>query len=675
MLAPPGVGLHASPSASDEVDQLQRDEDRTWRGVAFHPEDEQALLVGGRGEGEDARSLVARWTPDGGLEEVYDEPGPPLVDVDIRTDGTSLVVGTRDTILLGEPGSYRNVWEDNRDAFAEGDGEPTFYGLGAAWSPNEDIALVTGSSLLRLEGEGELEVVHSGEGAFFRSIDFNPVSDYALVEAAIEQDGRAILGTVWRTNGYTNLTEDDNVAIYGRFARGDALLNDISFAPNGTFATFSGRDGAGASFLTWSTDRSACHRHEDDADCHDHRYRYMGASKEEGPVTCLDWHPTGRYAIVGGLDRDTLGYADARMWAPLMHGGADVFDCAFSPTGNQALAVGTNGTVLEIQPGEGPLVRVLDPKPNRLVPPDGEQQFLVGVLDRGEQTTREVTGTLAGNDSVQQATPREPWWLLSANASQLADGEHELHVEASSSHGHAALDFPFLVNDDAFEPSTPKILSPGGLEGNQRDSDGRFTIKWQPLGEAVVYEIEQEHTPAGDGAGGQAGTRDVIEAGSRSNATVRVSADGIYNYRVRAVNSHAAGNWSDTVSIEVELDSDGDGVPDNRDPQPHTPNEWGDPDGDGISTDIELRQCSDPYDPDSTPTGDDDGDGIPNGIECQQGTSPTDPDDPPTDDEPNETANETNETGGDDPQESPSPGLVGVAVAAALAVLAARVRR
>jgi WD40 repeat protein len=662
LLLPTAGAFHVSPTATEEMTRWSTGDPVTWRSTAYHP-DGHAVVVGAYEDPhtDETYSLIAEWSAEDGLMEVYNRSGPPLVDVDIREDGTHLVVGLRDTILLGEPGSFTNVWEESE--YAADDRDLTFYGLGAAFAPDEGFGLASGSSLLRVNDDGSLDVVHSGEGAFFRSIDFNPASDYALVEAAVEQEDRAILGTVWRTDGYTNMTQDDNVAVYGRFEQGDALLNAISFAPNGTFATFAGRDGAGASFLTWSPDRSVCHSHADRDGCHDHSYRYMGAEKPTGPVTCIDWHPSGEYALVTGLEQDQIGYADTRMWAPLAHDGPGLLGCAFGPEGEEALAVGENGTLVRIDPGEGPLVRVLDPKPGRLAPPETEQTFLVGVLDRSETPTTDVTGRIEGNDTVQEARYEAPWWELSVNASHLEDGRHRLIVSANGTAGHARLSFPFLVNNEAFQPSTPTIEQPEGLESKNRDSDGLFTIRWETLDEPVVYQIEQQRR------GETANATKVLDAGSDGNETVRVHQDGTYFFRVRAANSHAAGNWSQRVSVEVVLDSDGDGVPDARDPQPHTANQWGDPDGDGVPTDKELKQCSDPYDESSTPTSDDDGDGIPNGIECEQGTDPRDPNDPPpdnasTDDggDPNTSADDR--AGGSD--EIPAPGLLAL-VASALA--------
>jgi hypothetical protein len=667
LLVPTAAAFHQAPSPDDEVQRSDTGDSVTWRSVAFHPNQTQATLVGAWEDGDTTHSLIAQWTPGTGLEEVYNRSGPALVDVDVRSDGTQVVVGLRDTILYGQPGDYRDVWEESR--FADDDRNLTFYGLGTSFSSDDSFALVSGSSLLRVDANGSLEVVHSGEGAFFRSIDFNPASDYALVEAAVQREDDAVLGTVWRTNGYAEMTREDNVAIYGRFQRGDALLNAISFAPNGTFATSAGRDGPGASFMTWSADRLDCHDHENRSECHDHSYRYMGAGKPAGPATCIDWHPEGEYALVTGLEQDVLGYADDRMWAPLVHQGPDLLGCAFAHDGSRALAVGHNGTVVEVTPGEGPLVRVLDPKPGRLAQPGTDQRFLVGVLDRSADPASDVTGHVEANGSVQQAAPSGPWWKLTVNTSDVEDGRHHLVVNASGPAGEASTRFPFLVNTDAFQPGTPEIQAPTGLEGTNRDSDGLFTINWAPVEGPIVYQIEQQRR------GESTNATQIIEAGSDANETVRVDGDGTYFFRVRASNSHATGNWSEPVSVEVVLDSDDDGVPDARDPQPHTPNEWGDPDGDGLATDVELEQCSDPYEASSTPTTDDDGDGIPNGIECEQGSDPRDADDPTpqTDGDPEPSDNTTaNTTDGDDTQDTPAAGLAVLAAALAGAAVLRR---
>jgi len=682
LLLPAAAAFHQAPSADEETDRLADDGPVTWRSVAFQSgleNETRATLVGAyeNPHTDETRSLIAQWTPGQGLTEVYNQSGPPLVDVDIRQDGTHIVVGFEDTILLGEPGSFTNVWEESR--FGGEDSDYTFYGLGATFASeaaDEAFAIVSGSSLLRIDdvdGNGSLEVVHSGEGAFFRSIDFNPASDYALVEATIQRENRTLYGVVYRTDGFSNLTQEDNVAIYGRESRGQAPLNTIAFAPNGSFASFSGRDGTGASFLTWSPHRSECHPHEG-GDCHDHTYRYMLPTKPVGATTCIDWHPSGDYALVTGLEEDTIGYAGTRTWAPLAHEGPDLLGCAFAPEGDQALAVGRNGTVVHVEPGQGPLVNVFDPKPGRLVAPETETRFTIGVLDRGSTPTTDVTGHLAGNDTEQDARLEDGWWTLGVNASELEDGRHRLIVDAKHSQGRAQVRFPFLVNNDAFSPSTPEIKPPEGLEAKNRDSDGLFTIRWDTVDEPVVYQIEQQRR------GEATNASEIVDAGSSDSHTIRVEKDGTYFFRVRAANSYAAGNWSETVSVEVVLDSDGDGVPDKHDPQPQTPNQWGDPDGDGVSTDVEINQCSDPYDANSTPRTDDDGDGLRNGIECGQDTDPRDPNDPPPDEDDNAT--DPDDEGPGDPantsdgnettDDAPAPGLAAVL---ALLALAAWVRR
>lgn len=652
---------------ADAVTALERHPGITWRAVAFAPDGSHALIVGEHVEDNRTRDVIARWTPQDGATMVLNQSGPGLVDVDFAEDGDSLVVGLRNEVLLGQPGAYRNVWNDSR--FARASADLVFYGLGGAFEPGERNAVVTGSSLLRMAPNGSLDTLHGGQGAFFRSIAWNPQAPYALVEAAVQDEGRTVFGTVWRTDGASELeSPEDNVAIYGRQNPTRALLNSIAFAPNGSFALLSGRDGAGASMFTWSANRVTDHAHEGRQTPHDHRWRYQPTTKQAGPVTCIDWHPTGRYAITTGLRSDVVGLAGTRSWLPLASQGPDLFGCAMHPSGSYGLAVGENGTIWHVEHQDRPAATVVHPGEGTLVTPQAETRFLVDVIDRAGTGNVEVTAQVDGNGTVHEALIDQPWWRLDVNTSDLTDGRHTLDVTVRSDAGHFTFEHAFLVNNERFTPTAPTLSGVAGLEGQGSDADGVFTIHWEPLDAPVVYEVRQERT--GEGANA---TR-ILHAGDATNLTVRVNQDGTYAYSVRAVNAYNESSWSEATLVNVVLDSDGDGVPDERDPQPHFPNQWGDPDGDGITTDTELKQCSDPEDRNSTPATDDDGDGVPNGRECLMGTDPLDPNDPaPQDDG---TGNETNTTDGNgtDGRFLPGPGLLALFAVSAASLLLGRRR-
>lgn len=551
MLVPTVAGLHESPSAEDEVEVLVDDEaDVTWQAVAFSPDGDHALLVGGYEAEDEPRGLVARWEPGGQPEVVYNRSGSTLVDVDVREDGTSLVVGARDTILLGRPGSFENVWETSR--FGGEDQQHTFFGSSAAWSPEGDFGLVAGSSLLRVEENGSLEVLHGGEDAFFGTARFNPLGGYALVETALQQDDGKFLGAVWRTDGVHSLSSSDNVAVYGRFARGHAWLNAIAFSPNGTFATLAGNDGTGASFLTWAASRE-CPSGESGS-CPGASFAYTPATMPRGAVTCIDWHPQAPYALVTGTRGDVVGYAGTHAWAPVWHEGPDLLGCAFAPDGETALAVGGNGTLVRVRPGPGPLVGVLDPQPGRLATPAGEQPFLVGVVDRGQGTVN-VSARVPGEEANVTLEEQGAFRVASVNTSTLSEGEHDLVVNASSTSTNASVRFPFLVNNEAFSPPTPTMLEPTGLEGENLTSDGMFEVRWAPLDEPVVYQLEmRSHV-------GNSTSVDVLDVGRATERSVHVGEEGTYSFRVRAENSFAAGNWSQPVSVVAALEGERDRNP------------------------------------------------------------------------------------------------------------------
>jgi gliding motility-associated-like protein len=97
------------------------------------------------------------------------------------------------------------------------------------------------------------------------------------------------------------------------------------------------------------------------------------------------------------------------------------------------------------------------------------------------------------------------------------------------------------------------------------------------------------------------------------------------NYTITATN--AAGSDAKVISILIDADSDGDGVPDSVEVQQGTnPNQSGDAldtDGDGVPDYIEVQQGTNPNQ--SGDALDTDGDGVPDYIEVQQGTNPTTP--------------------------------------------------
>lgn len=666
MVAGPALAHHAQPAPVTEVTEQPGEDRVTWRSVAFAPDGSHALLAGKYDDGDQPRDLVGRWTPDQGLEIVYNRSGSGLVDVTFHESGTSLVVGLFDTVLVGSPGDYRNVWNDSR--YHE-DGL-SFYGLRGAFRPGDDMALVAGSSLLRVQLDGSIEVLHGGRGAFFRAMDWNPAAGltdpFAWVEAAVDRDGRALLGTIWRTDGTSGLDEDDNVALYGRTNPGRALVNTIAFAPNGSYALLAGRDGVGASLLSWAAARDPDHAHEDRDQPHDHRWQYLPADKRTGPITCIAWHPEEGYALAVGLEQDVVGYVGPHVYAPILHNGPDLFGCAFHPDGGYALAVGANGTLFRIAPGSSPLGAVVQPDPGGIVPPRENATFVLGTLSRLTSDRINVTAHVQGSDGIATAEQQGPWWQLRVDAGDLDDGRHTLEIQITGAQGSSTLTHPFLVNNEAFKPPTPTMLAPAGLEGSGLDNDGLFTLRWEPVDAPVVYELEERTSEGGVNA-----TR-TLQAGSGQNLTVRVDEDGTYLYRVRAKNAFNVSDWSRSTVVNVVLDSDGDGVPDSKDPRPFVKDTWGDRDGDGIDDDVEYKQCSDPHDTNSTPNTDDDGDGLPNAVECLQGTDPKDPDDPPAD-PPEEPGNGTD--GQDEPiDDRPIPALA-VPIVVLVALAAATLRR
>ncbi|MDX1611062.1 MAG: hypothetical protein R3185_01750, partial [Candidatus Thermoplasmatota archaeon] len=112
LLPAPALAHHEKPGLEDRIIVATGAPGITWRSVAFAPDGSHALMVG-QFQGESgSRDLIARWTPADGVEEVYNRSGTGLVDVAFREDGTSLVVGLQNTLLLGEPGSYRNIWNE-----------------------------------------------------------------------------------------------------------------------------------------------------------------------------------------------------------------------------------------------------------------------------------------------------------------------------------------------------------------------------------------------------------------------------------------------------------------------------------------------------------------------------------------------------------------------------------
>ncbi|WP_291400567.1 cadherin-like beta sandwich domain-containing protein, partial [Daejeonella sp.] len=126
-----------------------------------------------------------------------------------------------------------------------------------------------------------------------------------------------------------------------------------------------------------------------------------------------------------------------------------------------------------------------------------------------------------------------------------------------------------------------------------------------------------------------------------ANATVKVNGVPVVSGQASAAISLAVG--PNTISVLVtaqdlstkaysviinraDIDSDGDGVPDQIEVQqgtdPNNPSDTKDSDGDGVPDFIESQEGTDPNN--STDAKDSDGDGVPDFIEEQQGTDPND---------------------------------------------------
>lgn len=619
-IAPLAAASHAPTGPGLDVETTQAGpSNTTWRGVAF--DGDAALLAGARGTEDGTRDVLARWTPDDGLETLYEGPGSGLVDVSVSAEGTHLAVGLHEMLLWGQPDDYRNVW--NESSFAQAEEDFTFYGLAGAFRPGGTDAVVAGSSLLRVTANGSLETLQGGEDAFFRSVGFQPGGGEAFVSAAVAHEGQGtcqgqgtVFGTVWRTDGRSALTNDDQETVYGRQSIGCGLVNALAFAPNGTFALLSGRDGEGASFLTWGPTRGAGEQSP---------WRYLDATKDRGALTCAAWHTNGRYAVTAGSSRDVVGVANERAWLPVAHAGEDLHGCAVHPDGDYALFAGANGTLARMPHAGGPIPVVATPGAGSLIPPSEDQTFLVDVIDRGGGAGLSVEGHVEGTNVTAEGILDGGSWALEVNASALADGRHTLVVNASSSEGHATVRHPFLLNNERFRPETPTILEPSGLEGQGTDTDGRFTIHWEPLDAPVVYEVFQKRE------GGGVNASHVLEAGDATNRTVLAEENGTYTFSVRAVNHYNESTWSDNVVVNVVLDDarrqqTGD---DQRCPDPTSELGW--------------PECV---------LGADDGDDTPPANNSTSNTSDPEPD-----------------------SRVPGPGLIGLAVAASGAALAARSRR
>jgi gliding motility-associated-like protein len=96
------------------------------------------------------------------------------------------------------------------------------------------------------------------------------------------------------------------------------------------------------------------------------------------------------------------------------------------------------------------------------------------------------------------------------------------------------------------------------------------------------------------------------------------------NYTITATN--AAGSDAKIISLFIDADSDGDGVPNSVEIQqgtnPNSATSFRDTDGDGVPDYIEVQQGTNPNVPGAKDT---DGDGVPDYIEVQQGTNPNVP--------------------------------------------------
>jgi thrombospondin type 3 repeat protein len=617
-----------------------------------------ALIVGGLdgSSTSDSHSIVVLY--DGvTISRILDRTGPQFLDISWAPDGSyALIVTDGKPIYRVDPPNatrpqyaFRNLWDDCAHVQIQGCNDAFFTGKHAhvSFNPVTMAAWISGSSLLQYDGEN-LSVIESGANIAYSAVSWSPDGGQALLSALVCVDpnnlgndivcpqnltaGQIVPARIILANPATSQLCE--VYTYGKYNPQRAEVNDITWAPDGSYALIYGDDAFHGTVLRYDaraptngTTSQGCPRLENS-------FRYLAQEKAEGEFNEMAYNPRlGRLWATAGAGKelwevtgdglqmlDILGEHDLTLGK-----GTIYYGITWDPTLNFALVSGYDGRLYKFLPANAPFTRVLTPKNNTFVTGDvlvAGKSYAPSQFERIGRVEVNVTGPENSSGwqpaNITANTRGVANWTYTWSTRGLQEGDF-YRIQVRSVLGSVVSN---VANRTVRLVGSAGMAAPTFGETQPTSFDGNFTLTWTSESrDGVVYDLEEASLPSQfAGQGGVALTQDfafagderVVYNGSAPRATFTDKDDGQYFYRVRARTSDAVSAWSQPIMVSVALDSDGDGLSDAVEracgSDTHAAGSTCDDlDGDGVAN------PDDAFPIDATQSRDTDGDGVADG--------------------------------------------------------------
>lgn len=581
-----------------------------WRPVAHNFSGNflyDALIVGGLPTvaGQQIRAVVLLY--DGvTVSKIFDKEQPQFLDVAWAPGGTyALAVTDSKAIYRIDPPNatrpeykFTNLWDDCSHVKIQGCHDAFFQGKHVSFNDRDGYAWISGSSLLQYDGT-DLTLVEGGANIAYRAVSWNPSGTLALLSALVCVDPNNLGNDIACPQ---NLTASQivpariiladpatnrlcEVYTYGHYNVQRAEVNDITWAPDGSYALIYGDDAFHGTILRFDARVPANGTASNGCPQLGGAFRYLASEKEEGEFNSMSIHPTsGRYMVAAGAGKelwegerqgevfyDVLGEHDILLGAK----GTIYYGVAWDPTGNYVLVGGFDGRLYKFMPATVPWTRVATPKNNTLVTGDvlvGGRSFAPSQFDNVSRVEVNVVGP-DGALGWKPANLSAPFrgvtnWTYTWPASlQQVNQFYTIQVRAflGDAMSNQANRTVRLVSTGGMSPPTFDAIPPTSATGD-------FAVSWAPIDRpGVEYDLEEAAIAvAGQGSivltqdYAFAGDERLVYNGTGRRVDIADKTDGQYFYRVRARTADAVSTWSPATSITVAIDSDGDGVADAR---------------------------------------------------------------------------------------------------------------
>ncbi|MBI4394303.1 MAG: hypothetical protein HY556_11010 [Euryarchaeota archaeon] len=571
------------------------DVNATINAISYRPDGSEALLVGGQLQGVQtaaSRSVIVRYT-DSGIDYVLNEEGPALIDVEWAPDGSyALIVGEKNLVYRYENGAVRNVWSTGAL------GTETYSGRHVSFKPDGSYALLTGNALLKYDGN-DFTLLFSSTGNFSNVVSWAPDGSYALIDMAhtytatenIRYAGDTFFG--WLVK-YTDVPDPQlqfTGLIYGKYdperLGGEKHeVQDITFAPDGSYALIVGKDTIGGTILKYFPDVA--------------RAGYIQMEKGEGRWTAWRFRPgtNGTEALVTGAALRQIVFVNNVTTLAnnsLLTGVIDVWDAAWAPNGTFALTGARGGYIITVEMLQRPNLQVLRPTNFSLAK---GTLFFNGSASPGktgspvEAIEISFDNSTWVNATVVPTVPGSVNWSYEFNSTTFKDGIYNVTFRSFDGSLHSR---PVIVQ--IYVSNSATVHTPVLNASTDRSLTGNITLHWTTGGDFsrwMVEESDSEDFP---------GDQRFLYFDFSAHHVFTKRADGTFYYRVRGVTPGSViGEYSNVVAVTAYHDLDDDGVKDSEeiaagsDPRDAKSNPM-DRDGDGCANDSDkfpddVRRCT-----------------------------------------------------------------------------------